>query len=256
MENEGWVGGEYGGAGVERGIGNRGNFKLGYVNIQGVLKKKLDLVADGMEEKGISVMGLGETNMKKEGIGVSVEGLEWVGQGTQQRVWGVGLLVREGLIYRTFKGDREGWLPIEILVDGKCVVTVVVYLWQRANKCLDARQENDSILREIGNFIGMRAKQGKGVVIMRDFNARIGEVVGDERGSRNREWRALIKWIESMDIWVVNGSLVAKGRWTWMNGQRRSIIDYILIGGALGGIDILQMRVGDTGVLKYQRTIN
>ena len=45
---------------------------------------------------------------------------------------GVGLLVREGLIYRTFKGDREGWLPIEILVDGKWVVIIEVYLWQRA----------------------------------------------------------------------------------------------------------------------------
>ena len=68
---------------------------------------------------------------------------------------------------------------------------------QRAKKCLDARQ-NNSILQEIGNFIGMRAKQGKGVVIMGDFNARIGEVVGDERGSRNRERRALIEWSESM----------------------------------------------------------
>ena len=44
MEKEGGVGEEYGGAGVERGIGNRRNFKLGYVNIQGGLKKKLDLV--------------------------------------------------------------------------------------------------------------------------------------------------------------------------------------------------------------------
>ena len=119
------MGEEYGGAGVEREIGSRRNFKLGYINIQGGLKKKLDLVTAVMEEKGISVMGLGETNMKGEGLGVSVEGsvegLEWVGQGTQKRVGGVGLLVREGLIYRTFKGDREGWLPIEILVDGKWV---------------------------------------------------------------------------------------------------------------------------------------
>ena len=59
---------------------------MGYVNIQGGLKKKLDLVAAVMEEKGISVMGLGETNLKGEGLGVSVEGLEWVDQGTQQRV--------------------------------------------------------------------------------------------------------------------------------------------------------------------------
>ena len=80
------MGEEYGGAGVERGIGKRRNFKLGYVNIQGGLKKKLDLVADVMEEKGISMMGLAETNMKGEGLGVSVERLEWVGQGTQQRV--------------------------------------------------------------------------------------------------------------------------------------------------------------------------
>ena len=79
------------------------------------------------------------------------------------------------------------------------------------------------------------------------FNARIGEVVGNERGSRNREGTPLIEWIESMDLWVVNGSPVAKGRWTWMNGQRRSLIDYILIGGAYGENDILEMRVEDMG---------
>ena len=35
--------------------------------------------------------------------------------------------MRENLIYGAFKADREGWLLIEILVDEKWVLIVVIY---------------------------------------------------------------------------------------------------------------------------------
>ena len=48
---------------------------LGYVSIQGGVRRNLRLVVEVVRRKEISVMGLGETNMKGGGLGMSVEGI-------------------------------------------------------------------------------------------------------------------------------------------------------------------------------------
>ena len=129
------------------------------------------------------------------------------------------------------------------MLDGKWVTIISVYLWQRAKKGLDARVENSLMLEEMGEFTQGRVSMGRGIVIMDDFNARIGESVGDEEGSKNREGKELIEWAEARDLRILNGTPVASGKWSWIAGERRSVIDYIMIGGALGEEDIIQMRV-------------
>ena len=171
--------------------------------------------------------------------------MEWVGQGTQHKSVGVGFLIKEGVSYREFEGGGEGWLPIDIMLDGKWVTIISVYLWQRAKKGLDARVENSLMLEEMGEFIQSRVRMGRGIVVIGDFNARIGESVGDEEGSRNQEGKELIEWAEARDLRILNGTPVAFGKWSWMAGERRSVIDYIMIGGALGEDDIIEMRVED-----------
>ena len=131
------------------------------------------------------------------------------------------------------------------MLDGKWVTIISVYLWQRAKKGLDARVENNSMLEEMGEFIQSRVSVGRGIVVMGDFDARTGEAVGDEKVSRNREGKELVEWVEARDLRILNGAPVASGRWSWMAGERRSVIDYIKIWGALGKEDKIEMRVED-----------
>ena len=88
-------------------MGRGGEVRLGYVNIQGELKKKLGLKIEVMTKKGISVMGLRETNMKREGLGISWEEIEWIASGMLQRVEIVGVLERQDLIYQIFKSGGK-----------------------------------------------------------------------------------------------------------------------------------------------------
>ena len=80
---------------------------------------------------------------------------------------------------------------------------------------------------------------------MGDFNARVGEAVGDDEGSRNWEGKELVEWVEARDPRIVNGPPVASGRWTWMGGEWSTVIDYIMIGDVLGEEDIIEIRVED-----------
>ena len=70
-----------------------------------------------MRDKDICVMGLGETHMEG-GAGCDINGMEWVGQGTQHKSGGVGFLMKEGVSYHEFEGGGEGWLLIEIMLNG------------------------------------------------------------------------------------------------------------------------------------------
>ena len=81
------------------------------------------------------------------------------------------------------------------------------------------------MLEEIRDFIQSMVSMGRGIVAMGDFNARIGEFVGDEEGSKNQEGKELIQWVEARDLRILNGTPVASGKWSWMVGERRSVID-------------------------------
>ena len=211
----------------------------------GGAEQEIRRVAEVMREKDIYVMGRGKTQMDGWGEGCDINRMEWVGQGTQHKSAGVGFLIKEGVGFRVFQGEREGWLQIWIMLDGKWVTIISVYLWQRAKKGLDARVENNSMLEEMGEFIQSRVSVGRGIVVMGDFDARTGEAVGDEKVSRNREGKELVEWVEARDLRILNGAAVASGRWSWMAGERRSVIDYIKIWGALGKEDKIEMRVED-----------
>ena len=52
-----------------------GGVMLGYASIQGGVRRNLRLVVEVMRGKEIRVMGLGETDMKGRGLGMSVEGI-------------------------------------------------------------------------------------------------------------------------------------------------------------------------------------
>ena len=127
-------------------------------------------------------------------------------------------------------------------MDGKWVTIIPAYLCQRAKKGVDARLENGLMFEEMGEFIVSRVSMGRGIVIMGNFNATVGEAVGDGEGSRNQEKRDLVEWVEARDLRILNRARMASGRWSWVAGER-SVIDYIMIVGVLGEEDIIEMRV-------------
>ena len=77
------------------------------------------------------------------------------------------------------------------------------------------------------------------------FNARVGKAVGDDEGSRNREGNEPVAWVEARDLRFVKGTPMTSAGWTWMVGEHRSMIDYIMIGGVLGEDDMIEKRVED-----------
>ena len=100
-------------------------------------------------------------------------------------------------------------------------------------------------MEEMGDIIESRVSMGRGKVVLRDFNARVGEALGDDGGVEELEGKELVEWVEARDLRIVNGAHMVSGRWTWTVEEHRSVIDYIMIGGVLGEDDMMEMRVED-----------
>ena len=49
------------------------------------------------------------------------------------------------------------------------------------------------------------------MAVMGDFNASVGGAVGDNDGSRKREGKELVQWVEARDFGIANGAPVASG---------------------------------------------
>ena len=69
-------------------------------------------------------------------------------------------------------------------------------------------------------------QKGFSIVLMGDFNAHIG--LGEEQ-SPNKNGQKLLNVVWACDLRVGNELPECKGRWTWESGEKRSVVDYILV---------------------------
>ena len=209
-----------------------GGLRVGFINIQGgVVKKKSDIEEFIRKEK-IDIMGIAETNMRDEGA-LEIEGYRWEVRGTDQRVGGVGVLIKEKLIYRVDTGNREGWVSISVLTKSGWVECFFTYLWQLGKRSIDGEAENEQMLNEIRQRVENSERKQKPVIIMGDFNGRMGEKVGDIKGSQNKWGKRVNKWAEENNLEILNGKKGIVGKWTRMCGNQRSIIDYIMVSNSI-----------------------
>ena len=123
--------------------------KGGFVNVRGGLYEKREQVENFVGELKLDFFGVGESNLA-EREEVKIKGFNWVGRGTVERIGGVGIYVRKGLIYRKIKKKREGWIGIKIKTEMGWIRVLCCYLWQDGKVALDARAENGRILGEMG----------------------------------------------------------------------------------------------------------
>ena len=95
--------------------------------------------------------------------------------------------------------------------------------------------------------------EGKRVILVGDFNGHIegiGERGGQKEGSNpdhrtNRNGYRLKKLARECQLLIVKGSSKCEGKWTWMRGGRKSVINYALTDLPEG--NIINMIIDDEG---------
>ena len=224
-----------------------GDLGIKFCNIRGKLSSKVDNISEFMSMNNTSIFGLGETNLGVDEEMV-VPGYKWVnGRGTKQQVGGIGIWAKEDLIVRKEQVRGEGWAGIRFKQGTKWRGVIFCYCWQNGKEAIHAERDNTRIRDEMGELIRKWKQEGvSGWIIMGDFNARMGWLVGDRLGSRNKPGKIVEGWAKDMDLIIMNGLEGVEGVWTWMMGKRKSVVDYIMIGG-MDKSEISAVKIWDDG---------
>ena len=80
----------------------------------------------------------------------------------------------------------------------------------------------------ISKQISIAQEERQQVLILGDFNAKVGTYIEDNKPTVTEKGRQLIKMAKKYNLVIINKEKeVCKGLWTRLQGQERSILDYI-----------------------------
>ena len=73
------------------------------------------------------------------------------------------------------------------------------------------------------------AQNDEGVMIVGDFNCRVGGVIKGNQEKVSKGGKKLLKLVEKENLVVANSLDLCEGTWTREEGNSRSVLDYILL---------------------------
>ena len=101
----------------------------------------------------------------------------------------------------------------------------IVYMPQEKLKSVDELKE---IYKLIEEQIEAAIKMNERLVMMGDFNCKIGEIIPGNTSEVTKGGRILLKMINKYNLCVLNGEKICSGKWSRIEGQERSILDYVI----------------------------
>ncbi len=198
---------------------------MGFVNIRGWRSKEVEM-GQVIKDQRFDVFGMAETFLRNEDE-IKLEGYQWFGAGRSgggKASGGVGLLVKETLQprVRPVKDDKTMW--VECNGGGRKVALGVVYSSPEGVRV----EETKKLYNKLEEQVNELREEGKVVVVMGDFNCRIGAGRGGDEVV-NTNGRRLLAWSTECDMVILNNGRKCTGKWTWSNADSRTTIDYMLI---------------------------
>ena len=218
---------------IRRGRRNQNalkNFKVLFNNIRGAKSKLLSLENIIHEEEPV-LMGVAETHLN-EGENFTIKGYKIKRSDRKADGGGVMVVYNEKIqnmvtvISET--SDNEGFDSIWIkLNNGRIAVQIgVVYMPQENESTI---KELNQIYQHIENEVSTAVTNKESVILMGDFNCRIGINESTNNGEISKGGKILLKMAKKYELCVANKEEMCSGTWTRILGDEKSAIDFVLV---------------------------
>ena len=203
-------------------------FKVYYVNIRGIKSKRESLQEIIDKEKPVIICitetHLGEdeqfnisgykvflNNRNNEGGGVLI--------GVKDEISSVAVEVKKEQV-----SHEAIWIKID---NGRIKIRIGVIYAPQENKVKNEEITNmyETVTKEIQKAIDNDEK----IVLMGDFNCKIGGEIRNNKEDVSKGGKEFIKVIKQNKLSVLNNSIRCEGRWTRIQNDQKSIIDYGII---------------------------
>ena len=206
------------------------NFVVMVDNVRGI-KSKLNSIKDILEEEKPAILALTETKLVKEDV-VEFEGyITWrVDRKEGKEGGGVLILFRDNLahVMKVVREEKENMEMLWIKLDNSVTKARigVVYMPQENSVTLGEIKE---IYKKIETEIETAAESKEKIVLMGDFNCKVGSCIPGNSDEITKGGRVMKKLMEKHSLVMLNSEKVCEGVWTRIEGEEKSVIDYVIV---------------------------
>ena len=161
---------------------------------------------------------------------IKIDGYEVRKMNRDENGGGVMILIRKELDNITIivREDREVgesmWITI---ANGRNNIRIGVVYAPQESRTLLAKLK--VMYKGIKEQIEEAKKQQQKVLIVGDFNCKIGDAIKGNTEEVTKGGKLLLKMINKLDMKLVNGSSVCRGTWTRVEGNHKSVLDYVIM---------------------------
>ena len=213
---------------------NLKEFKLYYGNLRG-LKSKEKSLREIIGEENPTLMCLTETHLKLDDELEEFEGYKTIRNDRNgQDGGGVLIAYRKSLENITVEvaRDNENCETLWIVIDNKhgqwgtSIRLGVVYAPQECRNRLEVFQ---GMYRKIEEQIRTGREKSQKVLLLGDLNCKVGTEIDNNKEDVTKSARYLLKIRDQQRMQILNSDKRCKGLWTRVQGEERSVLDYILV---------------------------
>ncbi len=204
-------------------------FNVMYLNIRG-MKSKYNSLLTKIEEEDPTMFCIAETHLIEEEE-IKVDGYEIYRNDRNNDGWG-GVLIGlkselEHITTVVEKGKEVGETLWIVINNSKINLRVgIVYAPQESRTPKEKLKIMYEKLEE--QIVQAKAKEQK-LFIVGDFNCKIGDVIVGNRKEVTKGGRLLLKMMKRQKLSVLNSSEKCQGLWTRVEGNSKSVIDYMIV---------------------------
>ena len=199
-----------------------------YSNVNHVLSK-IESLKIIIEEEKPAVVVLVETKLAVKGD-IDIEGYRSWPMNRDQNGGGIIILIKKELkniVLVNEKQQEVGEIMWITITNGRTNIRLgVVYAPQESETTVTRLKE---MYKKISMQIEEAKKQNQNVVLVGDFNCKVGSTVEGNTEKVSKGGKILLEMVNKQNMKIVNTSDKCQGRWTRTDGTKRSILDYVLI---------------------------
>lgn len=213
---------------------NVNKINIAFNNVRGC-KSKLYEIEKLCHDKSIKIFGLAETFLKNEEL-LHIQDYKWIGKGRsgseKKGGGGVGFLVKDDITilddnFVNSKCDDFERIWIKVGYNQNSVYCAVAYFPVEGTNLALTEELHNQILSEVIQINDL--EDDPQIVILGDFNGKIGNYISNGDPLINKNGQALINFSNDSGLIILNSTRLCSGRFTWFRNDKQSILDYILV---------------------------
>ena len=214
-------------------IASEHNLRVAFNNVNRV-KPKIYELTRFLIENNINIMGVAETFLEHEQC-ININGYKWVGKNRLKKGGGggVGFLVSDDICITdddlcNSQSDSYERLWIKVKIGNKDIHLAVAYFPVQGTNPDLVNELYNQILGEVIQIEQTNDGVDPHILIMGDFNGRIGDKIYGGDPVRNSNGECLLDFVKHAHLEIINCNRKCKGKITWFRHPHSSTIDYFL----------------------------